>query len=185
MNDSMRTEQFLGRHLKARIKELGKSDWWTITLPEYLDLYRGLQYRDFIGRLYFYTFDHTVAGQSELRDLTARHRGYIMKCLKEGKPVPKNVLASYPDLLKKSGRRYIQTHNKGVVIMPQKKSEPTPKTQGRGRPVGGSLFNDEVRNAMKTAIGKGTTVKELADKYNVSVTAIAYQLKKTASEDTE
>jgi len=177
--------------LRFRRQKLDKADW-EITLAEYLELYRGLQYLDRYAsekynRIYvFVTADcHSEAGKIELECLTNWHKRYVRFCLKEGKPVPTNVLASYPDLLKKSGRRYIQTHNKGVVGMPQKKSKPTPKTQGRGRPVGGSLFNDEVRNAMKTAIGKGTTVKELADKYNVSVTAIAYQLKKTASEDTE
>lgn len=183
MSDSMRTEQYLAKNLKDRLKKLNKPDWWTITQAEYLDLYRSLQYRDFIGRLHFYTFDHTVAGQSELRDLIARHHGYITKCLKEGKPVPKNVLESYPDLLKKSSRLYTQTSNKGVVIMPQKKSESNkskvvPKTRGRGRPIGRSRFTDKDREAMQAAISKGTTVKELSEKFNVSVTAIYYQLKK-------
>lgn len=188
MSDTMRTEQNLSKRLKDRIKKLNKPDWWTITLSEYLDLYRGLQYRDFIGRLYFYTFDHTVAGQSDLRDLTARHRGYIVKCLKEGKPVPKSVLKDYPDLITKyEDQLTIQTPSHKGAIMSQKKSKTnesksTPKTsQGRGRPVGGSRFTDGDRKTMIAAIANGTSVKDLAEKFNVSVTTIAYQLKKPAT----
>lgn len=180
MSDTMRTEQNLSKRLKDRLKKLNKPNWWTITLSEYLDLYRGLQYCDFIGRLYFYTFDHTVRGQSELRELTARHRGYIAKCLKEGKPVPKNVLKDHHDGL---GIKNLKPLNKGVTMSQKKttKSKSTPASQGRGRPVGGSRFTDEDRNSMRDAIAKGTSVKELAEKFNVSITAIAYQLKKPAT----
>jgi len=185
--------------LRFRRQKLDKADW-EITLAEYLELYRGLQYLDRYAsekynRIYvFVTADcHSEAGKIELECLTNWHKRYVRFCLKEGKPVSKNVLASYPDLLKKRNRLVTKTRNKEVMTVPQKKpksnkaqSIASPQAQdGRGRPVGGSRFTDKDRVMMHTAIGKGTTVKELADKYNVSVTAIAYQLKKTASEDTE
>jgi Mor family transcriptional regulator len=178
--------------LKFRRQKLNKADW-EITLSEYLDLYRGLQYLDKYAsekysRVYlFVTADcHSEAGKIELQCLTNRHKKYIRFCLKEGKPVPKNVLESYPDLLKKSGRLYTQTSNKGVVTMLQKKSKSNkpkvaPKTQGRGRPVGGSRFTDEDRDKMRVEIGNGVTIKELANRYNVSVTSISYQLKKSTT----
>lgn len=104
--------------LRVRRQKLNKSDW-EITLAEYLELYRGLQYLDRYAsekynRIYvFVTADcHSEAGKIELECLTNQHKRYVRFCLKEGKPVPKNVLASYPDLLKKRNRLVTKTRNK-------------------------------------------------------------------------
>lgn len=182
MSDSIRTEGYLAKNLKDRLKKLNKPDWWTITLPEFLDLYRGLQYRDFIGRLHFYTFDHTVAGQSKLRELTYRHRAYIKKCITEGKTVPDNVLKAYPDFTKLRNRLLHKPLPVRSDTLSQKESKKsTPETQGRGRPIGGSRFTDKDRDKMRVEIGNGVTAKELAKKFNVSVAAIRYQLKKPST----
>jgi hypothetical protein len=161
-----------------------KKPHWEITQAEYLELYRGLGYLDYFGRQCVFDLDETtIKGRSERQNLIARQRGFLRKCLNEGKPIPYNVIKDYPDLVEYGYEiKHVNPLTEGVTMSHKKQSKaksPKPtKQSGKGRPVGGSRFNDSDRDAMKEALQTGTTVKELAEKYNVTVAAIHYQLKK-------